>query len=76
MSLYGCHNKPRPEYGAPILVQQYWHQMSGHASDGTIGLLARMVDIPYVMSTDCQYTKQHAGDPQCAGCSHRAKETP
>jgi hypothetical protein len=76
MSLYGCQNKPRPEYGAPLLVQQGWNQMSGHADDGTIGLLTRMVEIPYVMSTDCQYTKQHASDPQCMGCIHQAKETP
>lgn len=74
MSVYGCSNKPRPEYGAPILVQEGWHQLPGAGEDGTIGILARMVEVPYVMSTDCQYTKQHAADPHCSGCVHRAME--
>ena len=28
----------------------------------------RMVKVPHVMTTDCQYTKHNPNDPQCAGC--------
>lgn len=66
MSIYGCHNKPRPVKDSPIWVQD------GYVTneDGT-QRIDRMVQIPYVMSTDCQYTKMHPNDPHCAGCVHK-----
>jgi hypothetical protein len=73
MSLYGCFNKSRPAAGAPLQVQDGYFGASDPAHAAT-ARLARWIVIPYAMSTECQYTRQHASDPQCAGCVHRAKE--
>jgi hypothetical protein len=70
MSQYGCHNKPRPTAGARLAVQDGWHDLSNGLSR-----YPNMVTTPFVMSADCQYTQQHARDPQCVGCAHRAKES-
>jgi hypothetical protein len=68
MSMYGCHNKPRPIANAPLIVQDGYHP---GPPDTRIAL---MVEAPFRMNTDCQYTKTHASDPQCSGCVHRHKE--
>jgi hypothetical protein len=73
MSLYGCNNKPRPVAGAPLQVQDGYFGTYDPAHAATVRL-ARWIIAPYAMSTECQYTKQHASDPQCSGCVHRMKE--
>ncbi len=35
--------------------------------------LPRIVQIPHVMTTDCQFTKHNPTDPGCAGCNHQSK---
>lgn len=70
MTLYGCHNKPRPVTGAPIVVRDGYYASTLYLND----VIACTTNVPYVMSTDCQYTKQHAADPHCSGCVHRSKE--
>lgn len=65
MSKHGCHNRP------PF---RDWH----HAQDGyhanTTSRVQRLVQIPHVMTRDCQYTKQEPGDQRCAGCCHQQKD--
>lgn len=34
--------------------------------------LAKVVEVPHTMTTDCQYTKTNQHDPKCFGCCHRA----
>jgi hypothetical protein len=73
MSAYGCHGKPRPSAQSQHLAQ------SGY-SDGwrpefaAVSRTPIWVKVPHVMTTDCQYTKMHASDPECSGCVHRAKD--
>jgi len=74
MSIYGCHNKPRPVIGAPINVQDGYHVGIFDYEDGTSDRIDRIVQVPYGMSTPCQYTKLHVADPQCSGCVHRARD--
>ena len=73
MSLYGCHNKPRPVTDAPVIAQDGYHE-GWTPQYCTLRRMPNWITVPYVMSTECQYTKQHAADPHCAGCGHRAKE--
>jgi hypothetical protein len=74
MSVYGCFDKPRPVAGAPLFVQDGYFGTFDPAQTAA-ARLARWIVIPYVMSTECQYTKQHASDPQCSGCKHRVGES-
>jgi hypothetical protein len=74
MSLYGCRNKPRPTAGAGIRVQDGWVYGIFDYEAGHTDRIARIVEAPYAMSTECQYTKTHAGDAQCTGCAHRNKD--
>lgn len=69
MSTYGCWNKPRPTAKAPLPVQDGWRDLSNGRSR-----YPNMVTTPFAMTTECQYTRQHASDPQCSGCVHRAVE--
>lgn len=66
--LYGCNNKPRPTVGATQVGQAGWR----HFRDGFGNPCRRpvYVDIPYAMSTTCQYDKADK-DAGCAGCEHR-----
>lgn len=73
MSPYGCHNKPRPVADAPLIVQDGYHQFRNQQNVPV--KVPRYVEAPYVMTTDCQYTRQHGSDPHCSGCMHRAGET-
>lgn len=74
MSLYGCHNKPRPTVNSTYLgrvgyedaINQNW---------GTFSREPIYIDIKSAFgTTDCQYTLSHASDPLCSGCMHQAKE--
>jgi hypothetical protein len=74
MSIYGCHNKPRPVEGAPYMAQSEWSR-SFRDKVGQPYRVPIYIDIKSAFdTTDCQYTKQHAADPHCSGCVHRAKE--
>jgi hypothetical protein len=81
MSVYGCHNKPRPTQGAALPVQDGWLYTGitcvrpNENFKAIPSRIPRMVDVPYVMTVPCQYTQQHASDPLCSGCEHR-KEAP
>lgn len=74
MSIYGCHNKPRPTVDSGYVAQVAWSETF---RDG-FGAPCRTpvyVDIKSAFgTTDCQYTQQHAADPECSGCVHRAKD--
>ncbi len=35
--------------------------------------LPRIVQIPHVMTTDCQFTKHNPTDAGCTGCNHQSK---
>jgi len=63
----GCFDKPRPVAGARLQVQDGWHE--SHLSNTRY---PRMVTVPFVLSTDCQYTLT-TPDPRCAGCVHERK---
>lgn len=66
MSIYGCHNKPRPTANAPLPVQDGWYKS---AMSNT--RYPRMAIAPYAMSTACQYSQQQPNDSQCAGCQNK-----
>ncbi len=73
MQLNGCHNKPRPVAGKPLQVQDGWHAGIFDYEDGTGDRIPRMVTVPFVLSSECQYTKT-TPDPRCAGCVHENME--
>jgi hypothetical protein len=60
----GCHN--HPPYRQRVVVQDGWYM------DG-VTRVAKMVQVPFKMSPDCQYSKSGLGkaDPGCNGCKHR-----
>lgn len=60
----GCHN--RAAYKTRVMVQDGWY-MDGYTR------LPRMIEVPFKMSNDCQYTKTELGkaDKRCDGCKHR-----
>ncbi len=68
MKLHGCHSRPpfKPWHHA----QDGYHPMSKPEA-GT--RLPRIVQIPHVMTTDCQFTRLNPEDPGCAGCNHQKK---
>jgi hypothetical protein len=73
MSIYGCWNKPRPTADSSHIAQFGWFGKK----DGPLNTEKHPVYIEVKSafgSTDCQYTIQHATDPHCSGCVHRAKE--
>lgn len=64
---HGCHNR--------------WpFNESYDAQDGYVTMeisgekvrVAKVVEVPHTMTTDCQYTKANQNDLKCFGCSHRA----
>lgn len=60
----GCHN--RPAYRTGVVVQDGWY-MDGYTR------VPKMVQVPFKMSHECQYTKSDLGkaDPACQGCKHK-----
>jgi len=71
MSKYGCHNKPRPTAGAPLNVQDGYVTGVFEYESGASDRIDRIVQVPFAMTSDCQYTRQHAADPECSGCVER-----
>lgn len=63
----GCHN--RPAFRTFLPMQDGWW-MDGQTRT------AKMVSVPFRLSTDCQYTRDPMGlgqkDPRCEGCRWRA----
>ena len=64
---YGCHN--RAAYRPAEAVQD------GNYLDGYTRT-PRMIAVPHVMTTDCQFTHTELGkiDAKCAGCLWKHKE--
>jgi hypothetical protein len=70
MRLHGCHNLPRDP--KPLLVQDGWVEAGFHSRDTGKRekvRLPRMVEIPFVNSTECRHDKRTT-DPGCEGCTH------
>ncbi|MGZ3676612.1 MAG: hypothetical protein ACXVCO_20095 [Ktedonobacterales bacterium] len=68
MSIYSCHNKSRPTKHGTYKAQSGW-KIWQHTRKPIY------VDIKTVFDLSrCDYTQQHASDPECLGCAHRAKE--
>ena len=68
MSIYSCHNKPRPTADSSYIAQSGWKVWQ-----------KKRVPVQVVIKSafgtlECQYTKDHAGDTECAGCEHKNKE--
>ena len=61
---YGCHN--RKDYRPKLMVQDGWW-LDGQSR------VAKVKQIPFVMSRDCRYTHTWLGqtDERCQGCKHR-----
>lgn len=72
MSIYGCHNKPRPQPHHSYVAQVGWMDQRDGFNEPCPAPIYQ--DIYFMMSTPCQYTKQHASDPECSGCVHRTKD--
>lgn len=74
MSLYGCHNKPRPTSRSSYVAQISWKT----SPRDSLGLVMRTPIYGRIKSafgtTACQYTQTHAADPECSGCVHRSKD--
>lgn len=74
MSQYGCHNKPRPDPSGTYVAQAAWSK-TFRDGFGNPHRTPLYVDVKSAFgTTDCQYTKTHASDPQCSGCVHRTKD--
>lgn len=71
--LNGCHNRPRPVAGTPLLVQDGWIEIPLAAGLGATRV-PNMVTVPFVMNPGCQYTLR-TPDPRCTGCDHEFKPT-
>lgn len=66
LSLYGCHDKPRPVLGAfAYMAQQAFIPTVEHKQLHS----PYLVPIYNVMSTECKYDKS-ATDSMCKGCPH------
>lgn len=67
---YGCNNAPRPTRASTYPAQKGWHIEHRHVGNTVVVLrLPIHVDIPVVMSLDCQYDKPDV-DRRCTGCIH------
>ena len=74
MSIYGCHNKPRPTADSSYVAQSGWSE-TFRDSLGNPSRIPMYVDIKSAFgSTACQYTLTNASDPVCSGCVHRKTE--
>jgi hypothetical protein len=65
MSSYGCHNRAQFRASEPA--------QDGHYRDGYTRT-PRMIAVPHVMTTLCQYTHTELGqsDAKCIGCKHKS----
>ena len=63
---YGCHN--RPDYKPTLMVQD------GYYTEDHLRI-SKMVEIPFTMTTECQFTKTDLGktDPKCNNCERKEK---
>lgn len=64
---YGCHNSPRPAAEGSYPAQDGWDYDPPLA--GWPSRMPIIVQVPFRMSTACQYDKA-ATDPSCSGCAH------
>lgn len=64
MKMHGCHN--RPPLGKPLVAFVGYRFPEQRLEPQTR-------EIPFAMSTDCQYSKQTKNDPRCAGCTNKAQ---
>lgn len=69
MTPHGCHNRP-PLRDWHHAQNGYWPMSKPEA--GT--RLPRVVQVPHVMTRDCQYTQHQPQDERCAGCCHQKVE--
>lgn len=60
---HGCHN--RPPLGRPLVVFDGYRFPAQRLEPITR-------EVPFAMSTDCQYSKSTPADPRCAGCVNHA----
>ncbi len=63
---HGCMNRPS--------MKDWYHAQDGYwqMSKPEAGTrLPRIVQIPHVMTTDCQFTRLNPEDPGCTGCCHQ-----
>jgi hypothetical protein len=67
MKQNGCHN--RPPYRSQLKV------VDGHWDDG-VQRIPKLTQIPYRMTTGCQYTLTTLGqaDAGCDGCKHKVSK--
>ena len=67
----GCHN--RADYKPSYWVQDGYYKSEPGMPPARI---PRMVEVPFTMSPDCQYTHTELGrkDAGCAGCRWRSHE--
>ncbi len=64
-----CNNAPRPSDTLMLEVQDGWQIISTGVLGGTKIRAPRMKMIPFVMTRECQYDKDHT-DKRCKGCKH------
>jgi hypothetical protein len=64
---YACNN--RPDYELTMMVQYGYTKTDGSSR------VDKMVEIPFTMSQDCQFTKTELGktDPKCNNCERKEK---
>lgn len=68
VTLYGCHDKPRPNGATWAYVQDgYFHEVDGNGK--VESRTPRLKKSFHVMSTECKYDKS-ATDSMCKGCKH------
>lgn len=60
----GCHNRPRPQSNAMYIAQDGWRE---YIERGRPVRVPVFVEVPHVMTTDCQ---TDLTTPGCAGCVH------
>ena len=66
---HGCYDRPPMRETYPV---QDGYLPPSRPDAGT--RLPRIVQIPHVMTRDCQYTQHQPQDERCAGCCHQKKE--
>ena len=64
----GCHN--RADYKPSYLAQDGYYKSEPGMP---LARIPRMVEVPFTMSPDCQYTKSELGqrDAGCIGCMRK-----
>lgn len=74
MKRNGCYNRPPLGGGHTYSAQDGWlEQPLGVARDalGQITRIPIIVQVPHVMSVDCEYSQRTINDPGCDGCKWR-----